>query len=401
MNIKLTPTTVPAFALITVLGVQAAPITTVPWNGYTGAVSFTYDDARSTQIPNLIPQLDGLGIKATFFITNMYSFPSAKADWIKVAKNGHELANHTSDHASPTGSNVQSMATTLRGLDPTVQAVTLAYPNCTVTGTSAVSAESFMARGCGGTTYAWGSEPADWMNVQGLILGPSSAASGVTAMNTAKSSNKWVVTIVHDVGPNPDQYSLSVADNKKMLDQAVANKLWIGTYQEVGAYYRAHFTMDKVTASGTGPWNLTWTSPHAKMPKSVKLKVKLDTQVFGTAFTVSQDNVTIPANSDGSYTVDFMKLKMNVTKGSTGVRDAAHRALSSIETNLVCDGISLKGLSGDVEASLVDPRGTTLFHGTVTSLVPFDRDRVQGIVVLRLTDRATGAIAQRTLNTIR
>ena len=48
---------------------RAGPVTTVPWNGHTGAVSFTYDDARSSQIPNLLPQLDALGIKATFFIS--------------------------------------------------------------------------------------------------------------------------------------------------------------------------------------------------------------------------------------------------------------------------------------------------------------------------------------------
>jgi hypothetical protein len=77
--------------------------------------------------------------------------------------------------------------------------------------------------------------------------------------------------------------------------------------------------MDKVTASGSGPWNLTWTSPHSKMPKSVMLKVKLDAATFGSTITVSQDNVAIPANSDGSYTIDFMKLKLNVVKGTTGI----------------------------------------------------------------------------------
>ena len=41
----------------------------MPWNGHTGAVSFTYDDARPSQIPNLLPQLDALDIKATFFIS--------------------------------------------------------------------------------------------------------------------------------------------------------------------------------------------------------------------------------------------------------------------------------------------------------------------------------------------
>jgi len=297
----------------------AGPITTVPWNGSTGAFSLTYDDARNTQIPNLIPAVDALGIKVTFFITNMYSFPSQKADWIKAAKNGHELANHTSDHSSPTSSNVSSMASTLRALDPVVDAVTFAYPNCTVSGTSNVSAEAFMGRGCSQATYSWATEPSDWMNIQGLIINSGAPTPGVTLVNTAKSGNSWGLTIIHDVGPNPDQYSLTVADNQKILDAVVASKVWVAPYGTVGAYYRAHFKMDAVTVSGSSPWNLTWTSPHPKMPKVVKLKVKLATATFGSTFTVSQDNVAIPANSDGSYTIDFMKLKMSVTSGTAGI----------------------------------------------------------------------------------
>lgn len=297
----------------------AGPITTVAWNGYTGAFSFTYDDARNTQIPNLIPAVDALGFKVTFFITNMYSFPSQKSEWIKAAKNGHELANHTSDHNSPSGSNVSSMASTLRALDPSVDAVTFAYPNCTVTGTSNVNAEAFMGRGCAQATYQWGTQPSDWMNIQGLIINSGAPTPGVNLINSAKSGNSWGLTIVHDVGPNPDQYSLTVADNQKMLDAAKSANVWVAPYGTVGAYYRAHFTMDAVTVSGSSPWNITWTSPHPKMPKVVKLKVKLASATFGSSFTVSQDNVAIPANSDGSYTIDFMKLKMTVTSGTTGI----------------------------------------------------------------------------------
>lgn len=337
-------------ALLAAAAAHAGPITTVPWNGYTGAVSFTYDDARPSQIPTLIPQLDALGIKATFFITNMYDFPSKKNDWIKAAKNGHELANHTSDHKTPNTTNVQSMAQTLRALDPIVDAVTFAYPNCTVTGTNAVSAESFMGRGCGGTAYSWNSEPTDWMNIQGLIVTSTNAndkttdniSTAINSLNSAKSGNTWVSTVVHGVDAS-DGYSITAANNKKLLDQAVANKVWIGTYQEVGAYYRAHFTMDKVTASsGNGPWNLKWTSPHAKMPKSVKLKVKLDAATFGSEITVSQSGTEIPKNTDGSYTIDFMKLAMDVKKGTSGVANRAIN-LEGVKFRREANGLAISG----------------------------------------------------------
>ena len=323
---------------------HAGPVTTVPWNGCTGAVSFTYDDARKSQIPTLLPQLDALSIKATFFVTYGAGGDLAanKDKWIAAAKNGHELANHTYDHANVfagTGQ-IKKMADDLRGFDASVEAVTFAYPNCNVGAPNEVNAEAFMGRGCGGTSYAWGTQPSDWNNIQGLILTSGSPGPGVTAIDGAKTGNKWVSMIVHDVTASPDQYSLTPADNKKLLDAAIADKVWIAPYGTVGAYYRAHFVMDALTVTGSGPWNLTWTSPHAKMPKSVKLKVKLATATFGNAFTVSQGSGAIPANADGSYTIDFMKLKMTVSSGTTGIAAAAFEGMALRRTP---SGISLTG----------------------------------------------------------
>ena len=216
---------------------SAGPVTTVPWNGHTGAVSLTYDDARTSQIPNLLPQLDALKIKATFFICVTGAggdFEARKADWIQAAKNGHELANHTKAHVNMPGDTeakpiVNEMAKYLRDIDPIVESVTFAYPGCGVNGKNAIAAEDFIARGCGQTSYAWGTQPSDWMNVQGLIMSPSNVATAVNMFHAAKSANTWVLTIVHDLKENPDQYSMTQGDNKKMLDAAVADNLWIDT----------------------------------------------------------------------------------------------------------------------------------------------------------------------------
>ncbi|MEN9353199.1 MAG: hypothetical protein RL318_524 [Fibrobacterota bacterium] len=332
---------------------HAGPVTTVPWNGYAGAVSFTYDDARKSQIPTLLPQLDALSIKATFFLTYGAGgdLTTNKDKWIAAAKNGHELANHTYDHANVFAGTTQikKMATELRGFDASVEAVTFAYPNCSTGAPTEVNAEAFMGRGCGSASYAWGTQPSDWNNIQGLILTAGAPGPGVTAIEGAKTNSKWVSMIVHDVTASPDQYSLTPADNKKMLDAALAAKVWIAPYGTVGAYYRAHFVMDAVTATGPGPWNLTWTSPHAKMPRSVKLKVKLAASTFGSSFTVMQDNVTIPANADGSYTIDFMKLKMTVSAKTTGIPVSS--AFEGTTLRRTASGIVLTGI-GKGESAL-------------------------------------------------
>lgn len=392
---------------------SAGPVTTVPWNGYTGAASFGYDDARGSQLTTEVQQqFDKAGIKATFFISNMYTFPSQKSDWIAMAKKGHELANHTSDHKEPTTSNVSSMATTLRALDPSVQSVTLAYPGCTVTGQSAVGAESFLARGCqwnnetktstNFTFYAWtGSEP-NWMNILGLCIQPGNADRATDMLDGAKSRNSWAVLFTHDVKSGPDTYSTTPADHQKILDRAVSNKLWISTYQEVGAYYRAHFTMDAATATKNGSnWDVKWTSPHPKMPKVVKLRVKLDAATFGTGFTVSQNNVAIAPESDGSYVIDFMKLSMTVAPKGTAVQPRAWQLPSDFGVRLADQGIAVSGFGHDVEVRVTDVRGATLFQGRSSrGLVPVAKERRSGLLLVTLVDPVSGALAQRTLNAI-
>lgn len=69
------------------------------WNNKKCAVVLTYDDALNTHLDNVIPLLDSLGLKATFYLSA--SFPGSKNrlnDWRKAAAEGHELGNHTLFH---------------------------------------------------------------------------------------------------------------------------------------------------------------------------------------------------------------------------------------------------------------------------------------------------------------
>lgn len=347
----------------------AGPVTTVPWNGYPGAVSFTYDDGRSSQLTYLVPQLDSLGIKVTFFLASgIYNFTSNESQWAAQAKKGHELGNHTSDHTTPNSTNVSSMAKTLRSLDTSVQAVTLAYPNCTEGGTTYVGAEDFIARGCSSTVYAWGTQPSDWMNIQGLIVTSSNITPVATNVASAKSNSSWAVIINHDVTTsNSDVYYLTPTSNRTMLTNAISAGVWIAPYATVGAYWRAHFTMDNVTVSGSTPWTLAWTSPHSKMPKSVMLKVKLARTTFGDSILVSQGGNTISRNSDSSYTIDFMKLSLTVSKKSatTGLLEDGTIPASIRATG---EGLVLSGLpAGSYALDLRSLSGARLSHTAVRS----------------------------------
>jgi len=70
-----------------------------PWHSKKCAVCLTYDDGLKTQLDNVVPLLDSLGFKATFY-TPCY-FPGFKdnlSEWKSVAEKGNELGNHTLFH---------------------------------------------------------------------------------------------------------------------------------------------------------------------------------------------------------------------------------------------------------------------------------------------------------------
>jgi peptidoglycan/xylan/chitin deacetylase (PgdA/CDA1 family) len=73
-------------------------------------ICLTYDDGLETQLSNVIPQLDSVDLKATFFLNSIQGSsqsdiigqtPEAVLGWTNAAKNGHELGNHTLFHACP------------------------------------------------------------------------------------------------------------------------------------------------------------------------------------------------------------------------------------------------------------------------------------------------------------
>jgi peptidoglycan-N-acetylglucosamine deacetylase len=69
------------------------------WNTRKCAVVLTYDDALNVHLDKVIPALDSLGLKGTFYLSAF--FPGCKdrlADWKAAAEQGHELGNHTLYH---------------------------------------------------------------------------------------------------------------------------------------------------------------------------------------------------------------------------------------------------------------------------------------------------------------
>lgn len=74
---------------------QEAPL----WNNRSCAVVLTYDDAIDVDLDNVVPALDSLQLKGTFYLIGASPVLNRRMnEWRKAAAGGHELGNHALFH---------------------------------------------------------------------------------------------------------------------------------------------------------------------------------------------------------------------------------------------------------------------------------------------------------------
>jgi peptidoglycan/xylan/chitin deacetylase (PgdA/CDA1 family) len=293
----------------------AGPITTVPWNGYPGAVSFTFDDCEISQLNNLGDYFEkNQDIKVTFFLTGGMNAGN-QSKYFPMAEKGHEIGNHSKTHSDLTKSNNLKGEITDYKNDleqrSKAEVVSFATPYCYYN--DAVEAEIAKAhivnRNCqGATKYKWNEEPV-WERISSdCYQGNTQQSKG--NMSEAKQKNAWTVQLNHGVDGGGFGYGITPSDMISIMDEAKAQGLWRAPMGRVAAYYRAHFVIDKATATDIdGGFKVTWKSPHPAMPKSVPLRVKIE---GAEGKTVKQKGKEIQAEEDGSFVIEFMDLELEV-----------------------------------------------------------------------------------------
>ena len=74
------------------------------WKGKKCAVSLTYDDALNIDLDKVIPALDSVKLKGTFYlIASSKAFTNRLKEWKVAANKGHEIANHSLFHPCASG----------------------------------------------------------------------------------------------------------------------------------------------------------------------------------------------------------------------------------------------------------------------------------------------------------
>lgn len=345
----------------------AGPITTVPWDGHPGAVSFTFDDCEISQLNNLGEYFDkNDDIKVTFFLTGGMNAGNQPKYFPMVAK-GHEIGNHSKTHADLTNTNNLKGEVTDYKHDleqrSGAEVISFATPYCYYNDAveAEIAKEHIVNRNCqGATKYKWDEEPI-WERISSdCYQGNTQQSKG--NMSEAKQKNAWTVQLNHGV-TGGGGYSISKNDMISIMDEAKAQGLWRAPMGRVAAYYRAHFVIDKATSTDIdGGFKVTWKSPHSAMPKSVPLRVKIE---GADGKTVKQKGKEVKAESDGSFVIEFMDLELEVVGAAAAPESSSSSEAPTSSSEAPASSSVVASSDGKTPAS--SSEGTPTSSAEVTS----------------------------------
>lgn len=247
------------------------------WAGFTGAVSYTFDDANTSQIAHYA-ELQALGVRMTFYIQTGKA--SATNDiWKQAVLDGHELGNHTQTHTQTGTAADVDAATAFLQTQYGVKAVTMAAPYGDSSYVALAETRFLINRGVSNALIAPNGSNSPF-NLPCYIPPAGALASAFNSqVDTAVTGGGWRVMLVHGFtgGTDSAYQPVDIGEFTSHVTYAKSlGKLWIDSVVNVGAYWRAQKLISAVTPSKSGndsTW--TWALP-ANFPPGKCLRVAVD-----------------------------------------------------------------------------------------------------------------------------
>nr|PZN25965.1 MAG: polysaccharide deacetylase [Pseudomonadota bacterium] len=231
----------------------------LPWAGFRGAVSYTFDDANASQIEHF-PVLDALGVRMTFYLTT--GKPEASdATWARALARGHELGNHAKSHAMQASAEEIEAATAFIEETFGVRPRTMASPYGHASYTELARSRFLVNRGVGGSHVV----PNDHTDPFYLpcYVPPANARARAfdERVHAARADGAWLLVLVHGFLGGTDYAYQPIA-----LEEFVASvehargfgDLWIDSVVNIAAYWRGQKAFAAATRTVT-PERTTWT----------------------------------------------------------------------------------------------------------------------------------------------
>ncbi|MEI6684165.1 MAG: polysaccharide deacetylase family protein [Bacteroidota bacterium] len=261
MSIKTITTTV-IFILVLFQAGFAQDQQPAMWNHRQFAVALTYDDGLNVHLDKVVPVLDSLGFKATFYIPcNSSSLTNRLAEWKALADHGHELGNHSVFHPCAGKSkgrawvktaydldryNLSQMIDEIRLANTFLRAIdgrtrrTFAY-TC---GDMAIGDSSFVdsikndfvaARGV--TSGMNLLKKTDLRDIRTYTVDGQRAEELMALVDQAKKEHALLVFLFHGVG-GEHAINIALAEHNKLMRYLKENETeaWIAPLVEIAAY---------------------------------------------------------------------------------------------------------------------------------------------------------------------
>jgi peptidoglycan/xylan/chitin deacetylase (PgdA/CDA1 family) len=295
----------------------------VPWDGHKAATSLTFDDSDPSHLDVAIPELNQRHLKATFFL--IANRTDRKDEWRKILQAGHEIGNQTLDHKhagelSPLEEEAQVVgARNVLQKEFGVPVETFAYPYTEITPglKEWVGKNHLLARGGYGKTYVLTPlmEP-DWMDIPSRGTQtklPFAAYQGWIDESVKKGG--WLVWRIHGLEGTPWGYEpISKKTFERILDAIGSRDIWVGTFLEVGAYFRAQKIFEGCRVLKSGPeetWS--WNVPdHFPMNVHLKLHIQSGPRTGQGDIEIRQGSQKIVPDKTGTYPIDFAQKEVTL-----------------------------------------------------------------------------------------
>jgi peptidoglycan/xylan/chitin deacetylase (PgdA/CDA1 family) len=236
-----------------------------PWpEGKRMAISLSFDDGRASQALKGAPLLDEYGVKATFYLV-----PSAAQkqvnDWKKVAAHGHEIGNHSVNHAC-SGNFVWSRSNALENYTLDKMRSELLEANKQIEAMLGVRPESY-AYPCGQTFIGRGKDTksfvpvvadlfasgrgwldeapvdpsyCDMAQLTGMEMDGKDFEQILTLIENARNNGQWLVLAGHEMSDSgPQTTRLSMLRKLCAYAKDPANGIWIAPVGEVARYVKS------------------------------------------------------------------------------------------------------------------------------------------------------------------
>jgi len=238
--------------------------TKLPWKGKKSAVVLTYDDGLNTHVNRVIPALDSIGLKGTFYISDYFGGLQAQIPkWRAAATKGHELANHTINHPC-TGSlpgrefvkpdndlnnySVRRMTDEIRWMNTLLYAIdgktkrTFAYPcgDTTIGNTSYLDGLKDAFLGARGVSPSMPTvDKVDLYNISCYMVNGQSGEELINLVKQGEAKQGLLVFLFHGVG-GEHSLNVSLSAHSQLLQylKKREKELWIAPMLEVAEFVK-------------------------------------------------------------------------------------------------------------------------------------------------------------------